>query len=163
MLEARFETKREQHGRGEFWNRADITKPGVYVKIQKPETGYRNTHTHTTWVHGSLAGRAKKKCKYVKKQVKYKECIFVKVSRTQVDWRFSISWQQQWVYINIVFASRSGDIAIRTQGKLPLRKKDQGKFIQEGTSSDQFCGHWSWFCTNWYRSPSCKNKKTFKL
>ena len=39
---------------------------------------------------------------------------------------------------NIVFASRSGDIAIRTQGKLPLRKKDQGKFIQEGTSSDQF-------------------------
>ncbi len=38
---------------------------------------------------------------------------------------------------NIVFAAKDGDIALWTQGKLPLRKKTQGKFVQNGTSSDE--------------------------
>jgi penicillin amidase len=38
---------------------------------------------------------------------------------------------------NIVFAAKNGDIALWTQGKLPLRKEQQGKFVQQGTSSDE--------------------------
>lgn len=36
---------------------------------------------------------------------------------------------------NFVFASRTGDIAIQVQGKFPIRKKDQGRFIQDGSQS----------------------------
>lgn len=36
---------------------------------------------------------------------------------------------------NIVFADVNGDIAITAQGKLPIRKPNQGKFIQEGNST----------------------------
>jgi penicillin amidase len=36
---------------------------------------------------------------------------------------------------NVVFASRSGDIAIQVQGRLPIRQKEQGRFLQEGTQS----------------------------
>ena len=38
---------------------------------------------------------------------------------------------------NLVFAAKDGDIALWTQGKLPLRKSDQGKFIQEAVHSNQ--------------------------
>jgi penicillin amidase len=38
---------------------------------------------------------------------------------------------------NIVFAAKNGDIALWTQGKLPLRKKMQGRFVQQGTSSNE--------------------------
>lgn len=43
---------------------------------------------------------------------------------------------------NFVFASKSGDIALWTQGKLPLRKTMQGRFVQQGTSSSEM---WSGF------------------
>ncbi|MGF1638093.1 MAG: penicillin acylase family protein [Cyclobacteriaceae bacterium] len=36
---------------------------------------------------------------------------------------------------NIAFASASGDIAMHVQGKMPLRKKDQGKFVFDGAES----------------------------
>ncbi|MCH2022861.1 MAG: penicillin acylase family protein [Saprospiraceae bacterium] len=38
---------------------------------------------------------------------------------------------------NIVFAAKNGDIALWTQGKLPIRKKMQGKFVQQGNSSKE--------------------------
>jgi penicillin amidase len=38
---------------------------------------------------------------------------------------------------NIVYASKNGDIALWTQGKLPLRKEKQGRFVQQGTSSKE--------------------------
>ena len=38
---------------------------------------------------------------------------------------------------NIIFAAKNGDIALWTQGKLPLRKEMQGRFVQQGTSSDE--------------------------
>lgn len=34
---------------------------------------------------------------------------------------------------NIVFASQNGDIALWTQGKLPVRKTNQGKFVMDGS------------------------------
>lgn len=37
---------------------------------------------------------------------------------------------------NFVFAAQDGDIALRQQGKFPLKYPDQGKFIQDGSSSD---------------------------
>ncbi len=37
---------------------------------------------------------------------------------------------------NFVFASVSGDIAIKEQGKFILRNKGEGKFIQDGTTSE---------------------------
>lgn len=43
---------------------------------------------------------------------------------------------------NIVFAAKDGDIALWTQGKLPLRKEKQGRFVQQGLSSDEL---WSGF------------------
>jgi penicillin amidase len=36
---------------------------------------------------------------------------------------------------NFVFASVSGDIAIRIQGKFPVRRKDEGKFVLDGSKS----------------------------
>lgn len=37
---------------------------------------------------------------------------------------------------NIVFASREGDIALKVQGKLPLRSPEQGRFVLDGSNSD---------------------------
>lgn len=36
---------------------------------------------------------------------------------------------------NFVFAARDGDIAIKVNGKLPLKRKEQGRFIQDGSLS----------------------------
>lgn len=36
---------------------------------------------------------------------------------------------------NIVFASQSGDIALKVQGKFPLKQISQGRFIQDGSNS----------------------------
>lgn len=36
---------------------------------------------------------------------------------------------------NIVFACNNGDIALWTQGKLPIRKESQGKFVMDGSVS----------------------------
>lgn len=36
---------------------------------------------------------------------------------------------------NIVFASSKGDIALKVQGKFPLKRKGQGRFVQDGTDS----------------------------
>ena len=42
---------------------------------------------------------------------------------------------------NLVFACKDGDIALTTQGKLPLRRPNQGKFISDGSLSfDQWSG-----------------------
>ena len=38
---------------------------------------------------------------------------------------------------NFAFASVSGDIAIRVQGKFPVRRKDEGKFVLDGSKSSQ--------------------------
>lgn len=38
---------------------------------------------------------------------------------------------------NFVFASAAGDIAIRIQGKYPVRRKDEGKFLLDGTRTSQ--------------------------
>ncbi|MGH1335348.1 MAG: penicillin acylase family protein [Aureispira sp.] len=38
---------------------------------------------------------------------------------------------------NFVFAAKNGDIALWTQGKLPLRKERQGRFVQQGTRSSE--------------------------
>jgi len=38
---------------------------------------------------------------------------------------------------NFVFASVSGDIAMRVQGQFPVRRKDEGKFILDGTKTSQ--------------------------
>ena len=36
---------------------------------------------------------------------------------------------------NFVFASREGDIALRVNGRLPIKKEGQGRFIQEGNTT----------------------------
>ncbi|WP_276373619.1 penicillin acylase family protein [Chryseolinea sp. H1M3-3] len=36
---------------------------------------------------------------------------------------------------NFVFASASGDIAVRVQGRYPARRKDEGKFVLDGSKS----------------------------
>lgn len=43
---------------------------------------------------------------------------------------------------NFVFASASGDIAIKQQGKFPINTDDRSRFVQEGKSSDDL---WSGF------------------
>ncbi len=43
---------------------------------------------------------------------------------------------------NFVMATRSGDIAIRVNGKLPLKKNQQGRFIQDGSTT---LSEWSGF------------------
>ncbi|NOT76647.1 MAG: penicillin acylase family protein [Cyclobacteriaceae bacterium] len=46
---------------------------------------------------------------------------------------------------NFVFASVSGDIAMRIQGKYPVRRKEEGKFILDGTLTSQ---EWKAFIPN---------------
>lgn len=54
---------------------------------------------------------------------------------------------------NFVFASRTGDIAIQTQGKYPVRGDQQGRFVQEG---DRWANAWhSYIPSN--QVPSMKN------
>lgn len=38
---------------------------------------------------------------------------------------------------NFAFASVSGDVAMRVQGKFPVRRKDEGKFVLDGTNTSQ--------------------------
>lgn len=38
---------------------------------------------------------------------------------------------------NFIFASKSGDIALKVNGKFPLKREEQGRFIQDGSSSAQ--------------------------
>lgn len=38
---------------------------------------------------------------------------------------------------NFVFASKTGDIALKVNGRFPLKRKEQGRFIQDGSSSAQ--------------------------
>jgi penicillin amidase len=46
---------------------------------------------------------------------------------------------------NFVFASVSGDIAMRIQGKYPVRRKNEGKFVLDGTRTSQ---EWQAFIPN---------------
>ncbi len=56
---------------------------------------------------------------------------------------------------NFVFASTSGDIAMRIQGKFPVRRKDEGKFLLDGT---QTSSEWQAFIPNdqnvMYKNPA---------
>jgi penicillin amidase len=54
---------------------------------------------------------------------------------------------------NFVFASRSGDIAIQVQGKFPVRGKEQGRFVQDGSKT---ANAWNAFIP-WDQVPSMKN------
>jgi len=46
---------------------------------------------------------------------------------------------------NFVFASTSGDIAMRIQGKYPVRRKDEGKYVLDGTKTST---EWQAFIPN---------------
>ena len=37
---------------------------------------------------------------------------------------------------NFVFAAKNGDIAIKVNGRLPIKRKEQGRFVQDGSSSN---------------------------
>ncbi len=56
---------------------------------------------------------------------------------------------------NFVFASVSGDIAMRIQGKFPIRRKDEGKFLLDGTKTST---EWQGFIPNdqnvMYKNPT---------
>lgn len=56
---------------------------------------------------------------------------------------------------NFVFASVSGDVAMRIQGKYPVRRRDEGKFILDGTKTSQ---EWQAFIPNdhnvMYKNPA---------
>lgn len=36
---------------------------------------------------------------------------------------------------NVVFASKSGDIALKVNGKFPIKRREQGRFVQDGSST----------------------------
>ncbi len=54
---------------------------------------------------------------------------------------------------NIVFASRDGDIAIKVQGKLALKNREQGRFILDGSNS---ANAWNGFIPT-TQNPQIKN------
>ena len=54
---------------------------------------------------------------------------------------------------NFVFASNTGDIAIQVQGKFPIRGKEQGRFVQDGS---KWANAWHGFIP-WDQVPSMKN------
>lgn len=56
---------------------------------------------------------------------------------------------------NVVFAAKDGDIAITVAGKLPLKRQQQGKFIQDGSLS---ANGWSGFIP-WRHNPRIRNPK----
>ena len=54
---------------------------------------------------------------------------------------------------NFVFAAKDGDIALRVHGKLPLRQREQGRFIMDGSSTDNA---WKGFIPS-EQNPAIKN------
>lgn len=56
---------------------------------------------------------------------------------------------------NFVFASKDGDIAITPNGKLPIKNKEQGRYVQDGSSSKNA---WSGFIPR-DQLPTIKNPK----
>jgi penicillin G amidase len=56
---------------------------------------------------------------------------------------------------NFVFASVSGDVAMRIQGKFPVRRKEEGKFVLDGTKTSN---EWQAFIPNdqnvMYKNPA---------
>ena len=54
---------------------------------------------------------------------------------------------------NIAFASRDGDIALKVQGLFPLKRKEQGRFVQDGSQS---ANGWTKFIPKEH-NPSVKN------
>lgn len=56
---------------------------------------------------------------------------------------------------NFVFASKNGDIAITANGKFPIKKKEQGRFVQDGSSSKNA---WSGYIPR-EQVPTVKNPK----
>jgi penicillin amidase len=46
---------------------------------------------------------------------------------------------------NFVFASTSGDVAMRIQGKFPVRRKEEGKYVLDGTKTSN---EWQAFIPN---------------
>jgi penicillin G amidase len=43
---------------------------------------------------------------------------------------------------NFVFADRTGDIAIRVQGRFPIRKGEEGRFVRDGSTSSEAWSGW---------------------
>ncbi len=56
---------------------------------------------------------------------------------------------------NFVFAAKDGDIAITANGKFPIKNKEQGRYVQDGSSSKN---GWSAFITR-DQIPTIKNPK----
>ena len=56
---------------------------------------------------------------------------------------------------NVAFATARGEIAITVQGQFPVRKPEQGRFVQEG---DQSANAWSGFVPNQHL-PALRNPK----
>ena len=54
---------------------------------------------------------------------------------------------------NIAFASKDGDIALKVQGLFPLKNKEQGRFIQDGSKSSS---NWKGFIPK-EQNPAVKN------
>lgn len=59
---------------------------------------------------------------------------------------------------NFVFASNQGDIAIKVQGKFPLKWKDQGKFLMDGNDPEM---EWNEFIPNEHNAATLNPKRGF--
>ena len=55
---------------------------------------------------------------------------------------------------NMAFASQDGDIAIKIQGRLPLKEKEQGRFVRDGSKkSSGWKGYIPYEQTPWVKNP----------
>ncbi len=70
--------------------------------------------------------------------------LFLNLAKTYDDYREAIA-QYEAPAQNFVFATRSGEVAITVQGKLPARRYEQGRFVLDGS---QQANAWPGFIPN---------------
>ncbi|MCC5931628.1 MAG: penicillin acylase family protein [Cyclobacteriaceae bacterium] len=110
------------------------------IKVRNGETFYDTvyySHYGPVVFDDSFESRTKKSyssMQWIAHKLSYEGITFKKLlkARNYTDFRDAIqdfSTPPQ----NIVFASASGDIALHCQGNIPLRRKNQGKFLIDGS------------------------------
>ena len=132
------DSKKEKYKLDDQW--ADTKKVVEQFKIRGSNVFY-DTVVYTTWgpVTYDETYRAKNELKnYAFRWIAHDESeevlTFFKLNRAKnhADYMKALNHYGSPAQ-NFVFASVSGDIAMRVQGKYPVRRKDEGKFVLDGS------------------------------
>ena len=120
----------------------EVTERIEEIRVKGAETVYDTVrYTHHGPVHEVMAGDSVREpvyhaMRWIAHDASNEIHSFMKLNRARDydEYREAISHYKNPAQ-NFIFASRDGDIAITPNGKFPLKWKDQGRFVSDGSSS----------------------------